>query len=78
MSDHFSLGVDRMQTVLHDLQRNGCQEKMCTGIQAGKDGKIQLNLFDPDQTRVEYMEFTPAMEPCCSQFTGPHPHPDEQ
>ena len=77
MSDHFSLGVDRMQTVLHDLQQNGCQDKMCTGIQAGKDGKIQLNLFDPDQTRVEYMEFTPAMEPCCSRFTGPHPHPDE-
>jgi catechol 2,3-dioxygenase-like lactoylglutathione lyase family enzyme len=78
MSDHFSLGVDRMQTVLHDLQRNGCEDKQCTAIQAGKDGKIQLNLFDPDQTRVEYMEFTPVMEPCCSQFTGPHPHPDEQ
>jgi hypothetical protein len=78
MSDHFSLGVDRMQTVLHDLQRNGCQDKMCTAIQAGKDGKIQLNLFDPDQTRVEYMEFTPAMEPCCSRFTGPHPNPDQQ
>jgi len=78
MSDHFSLGVERMQTVLHDLQRNGCEEKMCTAIQAGKDGKIQLNLFDPDQTRVEYMEFTPAMEPCCSPFTGPHPRPNEQ
>jgi len=77
MSDHFSLGVDRMQTVLHDLQANGCQDKQCLAIQAGKDGKIQLNLFDPDQTRVEYMEFTPAMEPCCSPFTGPHPHPDE-
>jgi catechol 2,3-dioxygenase-like lactoylglutathione lyase family enzyme len=77
MSDHFSLGVDRMQTVLHDLQRNGCEDKQCLAIQAGKDGKIQLNLFDPDQTRVEYMEFTPAMEPCCSRFTGPHPNPDE-
>ena len=77
MSDHFSLGVDRMQTVLHDLQANGCQDKQCTAIQAGKDGKVQLNLFDPDQTRVEYMEFTPALEPCCSPFTGPHPHPDE-
>lgn len=77
MSDHFSLGVDHMQTVLHDLQQNGCQDKQCTAIQAGKDGKIQLNLFDPDQTRVEYMEFTPAMEPCCSPFTGQHPHPDE-
>ncbi len=78
MSDHFSLGVEHMQTVLHDLQANGCEEKMCTAIQAGKDGKIQLNLFDPDQTRVEYMEFKPVMKPCCSDFTGPHPNPSEQ
>ena len=78
MSDHFSLGVERMQTVLHDLQTNGCEEKMCTAIQAGKDGKLQLNLFDPDQTRVEYMEFTPVMKPCCSPFTGPHPSPADQ
>jgi catechol 2,3-dioxygenase-like lactoylglutathione lyase family enzyme len=78
MSDHFSLGVERMQTVLHDLQANGCEEKMCTAIQAGKDGKVQLNLFDPDQTRVEYMEFKPVMKPCCSAFTGPHPNPTEQ
>ncbi|HEV2577896.1 MAG TPA: VOC family protein [Acidobacteriaceae bacterium] len=78
MSDHFSLGVEHMQTVLHDLQANGCEEKQCTAIQAGKDGKIQLNLFDPDQTRVEYMEFAPVMKPCCSAFTGPHPNPSEQ
>ncbi|HTV07755.1 MAG TPA: VOC family protein [Candidatus Aquilonibacter sp.] len=78
MSDHFSLGVARMQTVLHDLQANGCEEKMCTAIQAGKDGKIQLNLFDPDQTRVEYMEFVPVMKPCCSPFTGPQPNPSEE
>ncbi len=78
MSDHFSLGVEHMQTVLHDLQANGCEEKMCTGIQAGKDGKVQLNLFDPDQTRVEYMEFAPVMKPCCSPFTGPQPDPSEE
>jgi catechol 2,3-dioxygenase-like lactoylglutathione lyase family enzyme len=78
MSDHFSLGVERMQTVLHDLQANGCEDKQCVAIQAGKDGKVQLNLFDPDQTRVEYMEFRPVMKPCCSDFTGPHPNPSEQ
>ena len=78
VSDHFSLGVARMQTVLHDLQANGCEEKQCIAIQAGKDGKIQLNLYDPDQTRVEYMEFTPVMKPCCSAFTGPHPNPSEE
>lgn len=77
MSDHFSLGVERMQTVLAALQRNGCEGKPCTAIQAGLDGKIQLNLFDPDQTRVEYMEFAPVMKPCCSEFTAPHPKPQD-
>jgi catechol 2,3-dioxygenase-like lactoylglutathione lyase family enzyme len=71
--DHFSLGTPRMQDVLARLQANGCTEKMCTSIQAGRDGKIQLNLFDPDFTRIEYMEFTPAMKPCCSPFTGTQP-----
>jgi catechol 2,3-dioxygenase-like lactoylglutathione lyase family enzyme len=71
--DHFSLGVPEMNTVLAGLQRNGCDGKACTSIQAGRDGKVQLNLYDPDQTRVEYMEFTPAMKPCCSSFTAKHP-----
>ncbi len=71
--DHFSLGTPRMQEVLADLQRNGCEGRACTGIQAGRDGKIQLNLYDPDMTRVEYMEFTPAMKPCCSGFMGTQP-----
>lgn len=71
--DHFSLGTPKMQDVLAQLQTNGCEGKMCTSIQAGRDGKIQLNLYDPDQTRIEYMEFTPAMKPCCSGFTGTQP-----
>ena len=71
--DHFSLGVASMNTVLAQLQKIGCEGKDCTSIQVGKDGKIQLNLFDPDQARVEYMEFKPAMQPCCSPFTGPQP-----
>ena len=40
----------------------------------GRDGKWQLNLYDPDGTRVELMEFTPVQTPCCSSYTGPHPH----
>ena len=42
--------------------------------QIGRDGKWQLNLYDPDGTRVELMEFTPVQTPCCSSYTGPHPH----
>jgi hypothetical protein len=41
----------------------------------GRDGKWQLNLYDPDGTRVELMEFTPVEKPCCSDYTGPHPRP---
>ena len=41
--------------------------------QMGRDGKWQLNVFDPDLTRIELMEFKPAEKPCCSDFTGPHP-----
>ena len=41
----------------------------------GREGKWQLNLYDPDGTRVELMEFTPVEKPCCSDCTGPHPKP---
>jgi hypothetical protein len=39
----------------------------------GKDGKWQLDVFDPDLSRVELMEFKPTQKPCCNDFTGPHP-----
>jgi catechol 2,3-dioxygenase-like lactoylglutathione lyase family enzyme len=38
------------------------------------DGKWQLDLFDPDGTRVEFMEFHPVSEPCCAPFTAPQPN----
>ena len=44
-----------------------------TVAQMGKDGKWQLNLFDPNLSRIELMEFKPVEKPCCSEFTGPHP-----
>jgi catechol 2,3-dioxygenase-like lactoylglutathione lyase family enzyme len=39
----------------------------------GRGGKWQFNIYDPDQTRIELMEFTPAQKPCCSEYQGPHP-----
>ena len=39
----------------------------------GRDGKWQLNLYDPDFTRIELMEFKPIEKPCCSEFQGRHP-----
>ena len=32
----------------------------------GRDGKWQLNLYDPNLTRVELMEPKPVQTPCCS------------
>ncbi len=43
------------------------------GPQMGKDGKWQANLYDPDGTRVELMEFQPVTKPCCSAFTATSP-----
>ena len=39
--------------------------------QIGLDGKWQLNLYDPDGTRAEVMEFQPAVKPCCSILPPP-------
>lgn len=75
--DHFSLGVAHMADAVAALERNKCEGANCTKTQIGRDGKVQLNLFDPDLTRVEYMEFTPTKEPCCSPFVGKHPGPEE-
>jgi catechol 2,3-dioxygenase-like lactoylglutathione lyase family enzyme len=75
--DHFSLGVAHMQDVVDELARNGCattsQAANCKKTQMGRDGKVQLNVLDPDQTRVEYMEFKPSGTVCCSPFVGKHP-----
>ena len=76
--DHFSLGVPHMNDAVAALARNHCEGPNCTKSQLGKDGKVQLNLYDPDQTRVEFMEFTPTQEPCCSPFTGKHPSPTDE
>ena len=75
--DHVSLGVPHMTDAIAQLQKNKCEGTACTESKVGRDGKVQLNLYDPDLTRVEFMEFTPAQEPCCSPFTGKNPGPEE-
>jgi catechol 2,3-dioxygenase-like lactoylglutathione lyase family enzyme len=71
--DHFSLGTAQMSDVIQSLAHNNCEGPNCTKSQMGRDGKIQLNLFDPDLTRVEFMEFNPSGTTCCSPFTGKQP-----
>jgi catechol 2,3-dioxygenase-like lactoylglutathione lyase family enzyme len=72
---HFSLGVEDMDSTEAALRRTGWRPHGEEQKQMGRDGKYQLNVFDPDEVRVEFMTFTPSQRPCCSEFTGPHPHP---
>jgi catechol 2,3-dioxygenase-like lactoylglutathione lyase family enzyme len=71
--NHIALGVPDIQAAKAQLIKNGW--KSTEEPKIGRDGKWQLNLYDPDETRVEFMEFTPTRKPCCSEFTGPHPGP---
>jgi catechol 2,3-dioxygenase-like lactoylglutathione lyase family enzyme len=71
--NHFSVGVPNMAAAVAELKRENRVGPRGSGPQIGKDGKWQFNDFDPDGTRLEYMEFTPVQEPCCNPFTGPHP-----
>ena len=71
--NHIALGVTDIQAAKAQLLKNGV--KLTEEPKLGRDGKWQLNVYDPDETRVEFMEFTPKEKPCCSDFTGPHPKP---
>jgi catechol 2,3-dioxygenase-like lactoylglutathione lyase family enzyme len=74
--NHIALGVPDIHAAREQLVKNGW-----TGTEEpkiGRDGKWQLNLYDPDETRVELMEFKPTKEPCCSAYTGPHPGAAQQ
>jgi catechol 2,3-dioxygenase-like lactoylglutathione lyase family enzyme len=71
--NHIALGVPDIHSAEQQLRTNGWNGGEQPKI--GRDGKWQLNLYDPDGTRVELMEFTPAEKPCCSDYTGAHPKP---
>jgi catechol 2,3-dioxygenase-like lactoylglutathione lyase family enzyme len=69
--NHIAFGVPDIQAAREQLVKNGVH--LTEEPKVGRDGKWQLNLYDPDQTRIEFMEFKPKEKPCCSEFTGPHP-----
>jgi catechol 2,3-dioxygenase-like lactoylglutathione lyase family enzyme len=71
--NHISLGVADMKKAQAILESHGWKPHGEEEAKLGKDGKWQLNLYDPDLVRVELMEFKPVQKPCCSDFTGPHP-----
>ena len=73
--NHIALGVADMRRADDELLQSGLRLPINEAPKIGRDGKWQLNLYDPDDTRVELMEFTPVEKPCCSEYTGPHPKP---
>ena len=72
---HFSPGVVSIADLQQKLKRNGWLATAPVKPLLGVDAKWQFDLNDPDGTRVEFMEFRPVKEPCCSPYTGPQPIP---
>jgi len=71
--NHFSLGVKNMEAAVTTLIAGNRLSPRHDGPSMGLDGKWQANLYDPDGTRAELMEFKPVTKPCCSAFTADSP-----
>jgi catechol 2,3-dioxygenase-like lactoylglutathione lyase family enzyme len=71
--NHIALGVADIKQANAKLESHGWKPSDREKMQLGRDGKYQLNIYDPDKTRVELMEFKPKEKPCCSEFTAAHP-----
>jgi catechol 2,3-dioxygenase-like lactoylglutathione lyase family enzyme len=71
--NHVALGTTDVKAAAKIMEAKDA--KLPEGPKIGRDGKWQLNLYDPDDTRLELMEFTPTEKPCCAEYTGPHPKP---
>ena len=61
---HLALGIPHIQDGYRMVLDRGY--KPPEPPQIGRDGKWQLNLYDPNYTRVELMEPKPVRKPCCS------------
>ncbi len=71
--NHFSLGVPNMEKAFDLLYGEDRLPDKNALPKIGADGKWQLNIYDPDGTRGEVMEFQPVIKPCCSGFTAASP-----
>ncbi len=72
--NHFALGVPDIHQAAQMLQhRHWDSSNPYEDPEIGLDGKWQLNLYDPNGTRAELMEFGPVRTPCCSPYTLPVP-----
>jgi catechol 2,3-dioxygenase-like lactoylglutathione lyase family enzyme len=73
IQNHFSFAVEQIKPAVAHLRTHGL--KSSDEPEIGRDGKWSFDIYDPDATRVEFMEFKPAQPPCCNPYTGPQPHP---
>ena len=71
--NHFALGVQNVEKTMNLLYEGQRLDEKHGPPQIGRDGKWQLNLFDPDGTRTEIMQLHAVGTPCCSPFTASDP-----
>ncbi len=64
---HLALGVPDIHKSYDLVTARGYKAEQ---PKIGRDGKWQLNLYDPNLTRVELMEPKPVQTPCCSPMEG--------
>jgi len=64
--NHIAFGVPAMDAANQTLQAR--QAPLPEKAKIGRDGKWQLNLYDPNLTRAELMEPKPVEKPCCSEL----------
>ncbi len=64
VNNHIALGVQDIQEAYKRVLTR--VPTLTEKPKIGRDGKWQLNLYDPDLTRVEFMEFKLVQTPCCS------------
>jgi catechol 2,3-dioxygenase-like lactoylglutathione lyase family enzyme len=71
--DHFSLGVPNIEQAVDLMVAGDRLTARHSDPKIGRDGKWQVNLYDPDGIRAELMEFQPSVKPCCSPFLAASP-----
>lgn len=67
--NHLALGVPSTEQGYKTVVERGMIQPDKPKI--GRDGKWQLNLYDPNFTRAELMEPAPVQPPCCSPILLP-------
>jgi len=72
--NHFALGETSVDSAFKTLQAgNRLEGRHDAAPKIGRDGKQQLNMYDPDGTRAELMNLHATEKPCCSAFTADDP-----